>query len=231
MKKKACLLPCVVFSLTYGVPASARDVCGDPPPAQFRETNNEAIKGDLTGKANLLTRFIGDAELGGKIDATRNEVFAEYKDANAAYMDRYLVYMFCHVLFDPANKQSTEEKLKAIREYGRQQQQDPTNQSARATFHWKDRGFNANWAGNDSASSMGFKPKLSVQETSLCDAEHVGQVVTCWNNRPSGYPPDVPTDITGNPPAWCAYKGEGVNDTTPSDDKAPRGHVSVCEFK
>jgi hypothetical protein len=137
MRRRLFLLLWAVFGLAGGVSAATREICGDPPPAQFREENNEAIKGDLTGKANLLTRFVGNAELGGKIESTRKEVFAKYPDANAAYMDRYLAYMFCYVLFDPNNKQSTEDKLKAIQEFRIRQQRAHTTPSVDIGGKWR----------------------------------------------------------------------------------------------
>ncbi len=103
--------------LLLGLPNLAvanREICGEPPPARFREENNESIKGELEGKANFLSSFVGKAELGGKIESTRKEIFAKYSDANAANIDRYLAYMFCVVIFDPKNKQDTNDKIKAI---------------------------------------------------------------------------------------------------------------------
>ncbi len=122
MRKKLYLLLLVLLGLlNYAV--ATPDVCGTPPPDQFREENNESIKGDLNSKANFLSGFVGKAELGGKIEATRKDIFAKYSDANTAYMDRYLAYIFCYVLFDPKNTQTPAEKIKAIQEFKRQQQQ------------------------------------------------------------------------------------------------------------
>jgi hypothetical protein len=118
----------ILLLLLLGLPHQAiatREVCGDLPPSQFREENNGSIKGDLEGKANLLSRFVGKAELGGKIESTRKEIFAKYSDANAAYIDRYFAYMFCYLLFDPKNKQTPQEKLNAIIEFRQRQQQQP----------------------------------------------------------------------------------------------------------
>ena len=114
-----------LFLLFLGLPSSVvanREICGTPPPDQFKEENSESIKGDLTGKANLLSSYVGKAELGGKIEAARKEVFAKYPDANTAYLDRYFAYMFCFVLFDPKNQQNPNDKIKAIQEFKRQQQ-------------------------------------------------------------------------------------------------------------
>lgn len=119
MRKTFCLLLLVLLGLpNYAV--AIKDNCGAPPPEQFREENNKSIKADVTGKANLLTRLAGSAELGGKVDSTRKELFAKFPDANAAYMDRLLLYMFCITLFDPKNTQTQREKQEAILEFRRQ---------------------------------------------------------------------------------------------------------------
>jgi hypothetical protein len=112
---------------------ATRDICGNPPPDQFREENNESIKGDLTGKANFLSSYVGKAELGGKIESTRRELFAKYSDANMAYMDRFLLYMFCYAIFDPKNPLTSTEKIKAIQEYKRQQSIKPESRSETRT--------------------------------------------------------------------------------------------------
>jgi hypothetical protein len=110
--------------LFLGLPnlaVATREICGAPPSDQPREEISEFIKGELAGKANLLSSYVGKAELGGKIEAARQEIFAKYPDPAAASLDRYLLYMFCFVLFDPKNTQSSHEKIKAIQEFKRQQ--------------------------------------------------------------------------------------------------------------
>lgn len=94
--------------------------CGDPPPAQFQSRNDEKLKGDLQGKAQLLAKFAGGAQLGGEITLSRQQVFADYPDANRARTDAYFLYMFCMSLFSPGNKQTPDEKQKAISEFYRQ---------------------------------------------------------------------------------------------------------------
>jgi hypothetical protein len=45
-----------LFLLLLGLPdlaVATREICGEPPPPQFKEENNESIKGDLEGKANF----------------------------------------------------------------------------------------------------------------------------------------------------------------------------------
>jgi hypothetical protein len=117
-----------LFLLLLGLPnlaVATREKCGDPPPPQFKEESDKSIKGDLEGKANFLSSWLGKAGLGAKIDLTRKEIFAKYPDANTANMDRYLGYLFCMIIFDPKNKQDDPDKLKALMEFYQQQQQKP----------------------------------------------------------------------------------------------------------
>lgn len=106
--------------------ALAHDICGEPPPAQFRVRNDETLKGELEGKAQLLTKFVGDASLGGKIETSQREIFAKYPDADTARTNAYFVYMFCVLLFSPENHQSYEEKLSALRGFREHLGQGPS---------------------------------------------------------------------------------------------------------
>jgi hypothetical protein len=114
--------------LLLGLPnlaVATREICGDPPPPQFKEESDKSIKGDLESEANLLSRWVGKAGLDAKIESTRKEIFAKYADANTANMDRYLGYMFCMLIFDPKNKQDHQDKMKAVMEFRQQQRQQP----------------------------------------------------------------------------------------------------------
>lgn len=87
--------------------------CGDPP-----RVDDQLLKGDLEGKAKLLSSFVGDANLKGRVEAARTDIFSKYPEANQAHSDAYLQYMFCtFVLSDP--KLSAQEKFQAIQEFRR----------------------------------------------------------------------------------------------------------------
>jgi hypothetical protein len=91
--------------------AAQQPSCGDPP-----RVDDQSLKGDLEGKAKLLSRLVGDAGLKGQIEAARTDVFGKYPDAGTARSDAYLEYMFCSfVLSDP--KLSAQEKSRAIQEF------------------------------------------------------------------------------------------------------------------
>jgi hypothetical protein len=123
--------------LLLGLPnlaVATREICGEPPPPQFKEESDKSIKGDLDGKANFLSSLVGKVGLGAKIESTRKEIFAKYSDANTANMDRYLVYMFCFLIFDPKNKQDHQDKIKALMEFYQQQRQQPPPPATYATY-------------------------------------------------------------------------------------------------
>lgn len=104
----------LITTISAAVIAAAHEICGDPPPAQFRVRNDETLKGEIEGKAQLLTKFVGDAQLGGKVETSQKEIFAKYPDADRARTDTYFAYMFCVLLFSPDNPQSFEEKQRAL---------------------------------------------------------------------------------------------------------------------
>ncbi len=91
---------------------------------------------------------------------------------------------------------------------------------------WVDTGTLADWAGRDIASTSGPMPKFEVSNKALCDES--GQIAVCWDNRITGFPRNVPTDLAVPPtPQWCTYKSSTVRITTPPDGAAP-GRVYLC---
>jgi hypothetical protein len=104
--------------LTLPAIAHAQANCGDPP-----RVDDQTLKGELDGKAQFLSRLVGDANLKGNVEAARTDIFSKYPNAGAAHSDTYLEYMFCtFVLSDP--KLSPQEKFRAILDF-RQAERDP----------------------------------------------------------------------------------------------------------
>jgi hypothetical protein len=98
-------------------------------------------------------------------------------------------------------------------------------------LNWIDTGTNADWGGRDYAYTSTSRPKYTVKETTLCDAGKVGYVATCWDARPTGFPPNVAlTDVPAGmaPAQWCTYKDNQIRLSTPPDGKAPPGRVYIC---
>jgi hypothetical protein len=104
-------------SAVFAIGAHAQG-CGDPPPVA-----NEQVKADLTGKANLLSKYIGNAELGGKIDASRTEIFSKYPPHERS--EAYFEYQICILLMQDT-KMSTPDKIQTLRDINVRFQQPPT---------------------------------------------------------------------------------------------------------
>ncbi|WP_143279332.1 hypothetical protein [Bradyrhizobium ottawaense] len=100
--------------------------CGPPPTLDQRLQNDEAIKGALQGKAQFLSKLVGQAELGGQIEATKKEIYSQSKDYYPAQQEAYLSYLFCSIL-SADNKLSTPEKLDALTKFRATRQQGSSN--------------------------------------------------------------------------------------------------------
>ena len=59
---------------------------------------DETLKGTIQGKANMLTRFFGQAELGGQLETARTDIFSRYPRAEQARGIAYLQYVMCSLL-------------------------------------------------------------------------------------------------------------------------------------
>jgi hypothetical protein len=107
--------------------AHAEPSCGNPP-----RVDDQTLKGDLDGKAQFLSKLVGDANLKGRIETTRTDIFSKYPNAGAAHSDAYLEYMFCSfVLSDP--KLPSQEKFHAIQEFRQLTVQQPAPAAPQAS--------------------------------------------------------------------------------------------------
>jgi hypothetical protein len=101
-------------------------------------------------------------------------------------------------------------------------------------YRWADGGFpSMDWVHNDYAITKGDIPKRRVGNTPLCEnSDQLARVVSCFDNRPDGYPP-VPADrrdfdpAKEKPPRWCTYKTNNINLFTPHTGLPP-ARVYVC---
>jgi hypothetical protein len=91
-------------------------ICGKPPEWEIKSQNTEKLKGDLQGKAQLLTKYLGSAELSGQIQTERQTIYQNSEQPEARRQDAYLAYMFCVLIMDDRTL-STNDKIKAINEF------------------------------------------------------------------------------------------------------------------
>jgi hypothetical protein len=91
---------------------SEEKLCGEPPPVA-----DESLKGDIKGKAQVLSKFLGDASISGQIESTRKEIFSKYPSGER--YDAYLQYQVCVFLMQD-KAMSTEKKLEELRKMQRE---------------------------------------------------------------------------------------------------------------
>jgi hypothetical protein len=108
---KILILAIMLTISGWSARAQTADICGGPPPVA-----NEDLKGEIEGRAQFLSRFLGEAELGGKIETSRSEIFSRYPDADER-SDAYFEYQVCVLLMEDRSISNIEkiEKLKEIR--------------------------------------------------------------------------------------------------------------------
>ena len=66
----------MIFALTlvFTLPAIAQVNCGDQP-KDVPPDVQQKLSGDVQGKAQLFTKLLGDADLTGKVNASKKEVY------------------------------------------------------------------------------------------------------------------------------------------------------------
>jgi hypothetical protein len=108
------LIGSAFFFLLSNSTFAQANVCGDPPPVA-----NETLKGEINGKAQIVSKYLGDAQLSGKIETSRTEIFSKYADGETSRANAYFEYQVCILLFAD-KKMTTQEKLEELRKVRRE---------------------------------------------------------------------------------------------------------------
>lgn len=101
--------------LSFPLQTIAQEVnCGSPPPVA-----NENLEAEIYGQAQLLSKYLGDVSLAGKIKRSRTEIFSKYPDAEQSRWNAFYQYQVCVILMnDRSIPYST--KLKELNEIQRE---------------------------------------------------------------------------------------------------------------
>lgn len=113
-KARFCLFCIFAMAFSGWAQAQGAAVCGDSPPVA-----NETLKADIKGKAQLLTKYVGDAELGGQIQTSRTEIFSKYPDAEKSRSNAYFEYQVCILIMSDTTR-SNVDKLKSLEDSRRE---------------------------------------------------------------------------------------------------------------
>ncbi len=85
----------VLFALfPLGFAAQAQVQCG-PQPENIPPDVQQRIQGDVEGKAQIFTKLLGDVNLKGKVNSSRNEVYQKFNDVDKSTIDRYMIWVSC----------------------------------------------------------------------------------------------------------------------------------------
>jgi hypothetical protein len=88
----------LLFALfLWSFAAQAQVQCGSQP-ENIPPDVQQRIKGDVEGKAQIFTKLLGDLNLKGKVDASRNEVYQRFNDVDKSTIDRYMIWVSCQII-------------------------------------------------------------------------------------------------------------------------------------
>jgi hypothetical protein len=90
--------------------------CGKPPELPYKSQESEKLKGELEGKAQMLSRLVGNADLKGAVETERNTIFQSADQVLAAWQSNYLSYVFCASVMSDKSL-SVEKRIDAWREF------------------------------------------------------------------------------------------------------------------
>jgi hypothetical protein len=90
----------ILFSMLFAPVLHAQDtsLCGPAPSEAVTKELSEKTKGDLEGKAQAISKLLGSADLGGKIETERKTLYQTSDSSEAIRADRYLFYVTCLLL-------------------------------------------------------------------------------------------------------------------------------------
>jgi hypothetical protein len=107
----------LAVSFIASAPALSQEAnCGAAPALPTSAEDSESLKGSLKGQADLLSKFVGKAELGGEIETAKKKIYQTTNKFFAAQKDAYLAYILCVILMKDTSL-STPAKLDALQKY------------------------------------------------------------------------------------------------------------------
>jgi hypothetical protein len=93
MTLKTTLILCMFL---FSVTARAQMTCGPEP--DIPPDVGESFKGDVEGKAQLFTKLLGDTNLKGTVETSKNEVHQKYNNTDKVKIDNYMAWVSCQAI-------------------------------------------------------------------------------------------------------------------------------------
>jgi hypothetical protein len=89
--------------------------CGPQP--QFPPDADNSFKLDVEGKAQLLTKFLGDAGLNGKIETTKKELQQKHQNVDKAKINEFLLWVSCQNIMHDSSLNSAQKTMEFLQIY------------------------------------------------------------------------------------------------------------------
>ena len=115
--------------VSYSAKGQSLD-CGKPPELPLKQQEIETLKGDLEGKAHLLSRLVGTGNLKGAIESERNTIWQSASETVAAWKVGYLSYLFCASVMSDKSLTS-EKRMEALRQFQETMERRPRSDVTR----------------------------------------------------------------------------------------------------
>ncbi len=92
----SCFL--TLASSAIAAPIALQEACGKVPEFTLLKEENERFQGELKGSADIVRKFLGSGELGGRIEGERKKYYQTDPDVLALQKDAYFFYLVCVLL-------------------------------------------------------------------------------------------------------------------------------------
>jgi hypothetical protein len=94
--------------------AQSHPICGSPPEIKgIPKEEEDRFKGQLDGRAKILSKLIGDASLAGQVETTKKTITQDFPDLDQAIKFRYFQYVVCVTIMNDTTL-STPQKIEAL---------------------------------------------------------------------------------------------------------------------
>src|SRR5690349_8720966 len=87
-----------VAIIVNGSPVWAQQSACGAEPKDVPNVVQDKLRGDVAGKAQLLSRFLGDSQLTGAIETSRFELYQNHQDVDKYQIDRYFAWVACGMI-------------------------------------------------------------------------------------------------------------------------------------
>ena len=105
------IIGCTLCGLCISGPALAEIRCGDQPRVNLPADRAEGFKADASGKAQLLSRVLPQAEINGKVEQWSTEQRQRYQNIDQQEQRLYFMWVSCQIISSSTQMTDREKQL------------------------------------------------------------------------------------------------------------------------